>query len=114
MPDCLFCKIASGQIPAKLVHQDDKCVGFFDINPQAPTHALFIPRRHVDTLNDLTPEDSELVGHLVLSASAFARENGLADAGYRLVMNCNKDAGQTVFHIHAHRLAGRALAWPPG
>ncbi len=114
MSDCLFCKIASGQIPAKLIHQDEKCVGFLDINPQAPTHALFIPRRHLSTLNDLTPEDSELVGHLVHSASVFAREKGLADAGYRVVMNCNSDAGQTVFHIHLHLLAGRQLTWPPG
>lgn len=114
MTDCLFCKIVAGQIPARLVHDDASCIGFLDINPQAPTHALFVPRRHVATPNELTAEDRELVGHLTLSAAAFAREKGLADAGYRLVMNCNRDAGQTVFHLHLHVLAGRAMEWPPG
>ncbi len=114
MADCLFCKIVSGHIPAKLVHEDAQCVGFLDINPQAPTHALFIPRRHIASANELTVEDSELVGQLTLAAAKFAREKGLADAGYRLVMNCNADAGQTVFHVHLHLLAGRKLAWPPG
>ncbi len=114
MADCLFCKIAAGTIPAKLIHDDEKCIGFLDINPQAPTHALFVPRRHIPTVNDLTLEDSELVGHLMLSAAKYARDNGIADAGYRLVMNCNSDAGQTVFHLHLHILAGRQLSWPPG
>lgn len=114
MSDCLFCKIAGGHIPAKLIHEDDKCLGFLDINPQAPTHALFIPRKHVATSNDLTVEDEALVGHLVLSAAKVAREKNLADAGYRLVMNCNRDAGQTVFHLHLHLLAGRVMQWPPG
>ncbi len=114
MLDCLFCKIASGQIPAKLIHEDEKCVGFLDINPQAPVHALFIPRKHVATSNDLTVEDEALVGHLIVSAAKFARDKNLADAGYRLVMNCNSDAGQTVFHLHLHLLAGRVMQWPPG
>lgn len=112
--DCLFCRIVSGQIPAKKIHEDEHCIAFFDINPQAPTHALFIPKRHIATVNDLTAEDRELTGHLVVAAQKFARAHGVADAGYRLVMNCNADAGQTVFHLHLHLLAGRKLAWPPG
>jgi histidine triad (HIT) family protein len=114
MADCLFCKIIAGQIPARKVHEDERCLGFLDINPQAPTHALFVPRRHVETLNDTTIEDRELLGHLVFSASKVAREKGFAESGYRLVMNCNADAGQTVFHVHLHLLGGRAMAWPPG
>lgn len=114
MADCLFCKIVEGSIPAKKVHEDDVCVGFLDINPQAPTHALFVPRRHIATTNDLTVEDRELVGHLVLAAAKFARQQGFADTGYRTVMNCNRAAGQTVFHIHLHLLGGRELTWPPG
>lgn len=112
--DCLFCKIVSGQIPAKKVHEDPTCVGFLDINPQAPTHALFVPRRHVATLNDTTIEDRELIGHLVFSATKVARERGFSDTGYRLVLNCNRDAGQTVFHVHLHLLGGRQMQWPPG
>jgi histidine triad (HIT) family protein len=114
MADCLFCKIIAGQIPAKLIHQDELSVGFVDINPQAPTHALFVPRRHVATLNDATVEDRELLGHLVFVASKYARDKGLAEKGYRQVLNCNADAGQTVFHIHLHLMAGRHFAWPPG
>jgi histidine triad (HIT) family protein len=114
MADCLFCKIVAGTIPAKKLHDDALCVGFADLNPQAPTHVLFIPKRHIATVNDLVPEDRELVGHLVLSAQKVAREAGLADGGFRLVVNTNRDAGQTVFHLHLHLLGGRALAWPPG
>lgn len=114
MADCLFCRIVAGQIPAKLVHDDAHCVGFLDINPQAPTHALFVPKRHVATINDATMEDRELLGHLMLSAANFARAQGFADAGYRLVLNTNAHGGQTVFHVHLHLLGGRALAWPPG
>lgn len=114
MSDCLFCRIVSGQVPAKKVHEDALCVGFLDINPQAPTHALFVPRRHVATLNDATAEDRELLGHLLVSAAKVAREQGFADAGYRVVMNTNREAGQTVFHVHLHLLGGRALGWPPG
>jgi histidine triad (HIT) family protein len=112
--DCLFCKIVAGQIPAKKVYEDPLCVGFADINPQAPVHVLFVPRRHLPTLNDATIEDRELLGHLVTSAAKVAHDNALADSGYRLVLNCNRDAGQTVFHIHLHLLGGRRLAWPPG
>jgi histidine triad (HIT) family protein len=112
--DCLFCKIIGGQIPAKLVHQDELCIGFSDINPQAPLHALFVPKRHLATLNDATVEERELLGHLMFCATKVAREKGFGDSGYRVVMNTNRDAGQTVFHVHLHLLAGRPLAWPPG
>ena len=114
MSDCLFCKIVAGQIPAKKAHEDELCIGFHDIHPQAPTHVLFIPKKHVATANDLTHEDTALVGHLTVTAAKVAKELGVADAGYRLVMNCNKDGGQTVFHLHLHLLAGRQLTWPPG
>ena len=115
MADCLFCKIIDGQIPAvKKVHEDELCVGFLDINPQAPTHVLFVPRRHIATVNDATTEDRELLGHLMFAAAKVAREKGVSESGYRTVMNCNRDGGQTVFHIHLHLLAGRSLSWPPG
>lgn len=112
--ECLFCKIVAGQIPAKKLYEDDHCVAFADINPQAPTHALIVPKRHLATVNDATAEDRELLGHLAFSAAKLAREKGIADTGYRLVFNTNAHAGQTVFHIHLHLLGGRALAWPPG
>lgn len=114
MSDCLFCKIVAGTIPARKVHEDALCVGFHDINPQAPHHVLFIPRRHLATLNEATPEDRELLGHLFVSAAKYAREQGFADTGFRTVMNTNPDAGQTVFHVHVHVLGGRQLTWPPG
>lgn len=114
MSDCLFCRIVAGTIPAKKVHEDALCVGFNDINPQAPQHVLFIPKRHLATLNESTAEDRELLGHLLVSAAKYARDQGFADTGYRVVLNTNRDAGQTVFHVHAHVLAGRHLTWPPG
>ncbi len=115
MADCLFCKIIDGQIPGvQKIHEDALSLGFLDIHPQAPTHALFIPKRHIATLNDATTEDRELLGHLVFSASKYAREKGFSESGYRTVLNCNKEGGQTVFHIHLHLLAGRSLTWPPG
>ncbi|MFZ5468228.1 MAG: histidine triad nucleotide-binding protein [Myxococcota bacterium] len=114
MADCLFCKIRDGQIPAKLVHKDELCFGFEDIRPQAPTHVLLAPTKHIETVNELTAEDRLGVGHLFLCAAKLAKERGHADAGYRLVMNTNRDAGQTVFHIHLHLLGGRPLGWPPG
>ncbi|MFO0594866.1 MAG: histidine triad nucleotide-binding protein [Myxococcaceae bacterium] len=114
MSDCLFCRIVAGTIPAKKIHEDATTIGFLDINPQAPHHALFIPRRHLSTLNDATPEDRELLGHLMVVAAKYAREKGLSESGYRVVMNTNRDAGQTVFHVHLHLLAGRTMAWPPG
>jgi histidine triad (HIT) family protein len=114
MADCLFCKILAGDIPASFVHQDEHVVAIRDINPQAPLHVLIIPRRHVATLNDLTVTDDGVVGEMVRRAALIAAEHGHADGGYRTVFNCNRLAGQTVFHIHLHLLAGRALGWPPG
>lgn len=114
MNDCLFCKIIDGQIPATLVHQDDRLVVFKDINPQAALHVLVVPRRHIATLNDLQPGDDGLVGEMVRRAGAIAAEHGYDARGYRTVFNCNADAGQTVWHIHLHLLAGRRLTWPPG
>jgi histidine triad (HIT) family protein len=111
---CLFCRIVAGEIPAKLLHQDDQLIAFSDINPQAPLHALIVPRRHIATLNDLRPGDDALIGSMFRSAAALAAEKGYADRGYRTVFNCNREAGQTVFHVHLHLLAGRGLGWPPG
>ena len=114
MADCLFCKIAAREIPGDIVHEDERLVAFSDISPQAPTHVLIIPRRHIATLNDLSPEDAGLVGSMVHLAARIAAARGQAKAGYRTVFNCNAAAGQTVFHIHLHLLAGRDLTWPPG
>ena len=113
-PECLFCKIVSGEIPAAKIYEDDLVVAFRDINPQAPLHALVVPRRHIATVNDLGEDDRELVGQLYLAAAELAAREGVAEEGYRTVMNCNAGAGQTVFHIHLHLLAGRRLGWPPG
>jgi histidine triad (HIT) family protein len=112
--DCLFCKIVAGSIPAKLVFEDDRAVAFRDINPQAPTHALVIPRSHIPSLAEAVEEDEALLGHLLRVAARVAREEGHAEGGYRTVINTGPDAGQTVFHIHVHVLAGRTLTWPPG
>ncbi len=114
MADCLFCKLIAGQIPATIVHQSDHLVAFKDITPQAPTHVLIVPRRHIASLNDLSAADDALVGEMVRSAAAIAKENGHAEHGYRTVFNCNADAGQTVFHLHLHLLGGRKMTWPPG
>jgi histidine triad (HIT) family protein len=113
--DCLFCKIRDGRIPSKKVFEDAECFAFRDINPQAPTHVLVAPRRHLATLNDLRPgADEALVGHLHLVAAQIARDEGHAESGWRTVFNVNRGAGQTVFHIHLHVLGGRPLGWPPG
>jgi len=112
--DCLFCKIAAGEIPADVVKQGDDWVAFRDISPQAPTHILIIPREHIATLNDVGDDKADLLGRLFLAAKEIAKEEGIADDGYRTVLNCNAGAGQSVFHIHAHVLGGRAMGWPPG
>jgi histidine triad (HIT) family protein len=114
MADCLFCRIVRREIPASVVFEDDELLAFNDINPQAPTHVLIIPKRHIDSLNDLASGDDALVGTLVRRAAALAKERGLSAGGYRTVFNTNRDAGQTVFHIHLHLLGGRSMAWPPG
>jgi histidine triad (HIT) family protein len=112
--DCLFCKIATGKIPSQTVFEDDDLVAFEDINPHAPVHVLVIPRRHIRTLNDLTPEDDVLMGRLVRAAARVAKDRRVADSGYRTVLNCNAHAGQSVWHVHMHVLGGRSLHWPPG
>ncbi|MEE8112992.1 MAG: histidine triad nucleotide-binding protein [Nitrososphaerales archaeon] len=107
--DCLFCKISSKEIPADIVYEDDKVLAFRDINPQAPIHMLIIPHRHISNLNEANANDQELLGYMVLTAAQLAKDNGVDESGYRLVMNCNEHGGQTVFHIHLHILAGRQL-----
>lgn len=114
MADCLFCKIVNKELPARVVHEDEDTVAFEDVNPQAPTHVLVVPRRHVATMNDLMPEDEALVGKLFRVGAKIAKDRGFADRGWRAVMNANRDAGQTVFHIHLHVLGGRGMRWPPG
>ena len=114
MADCLFCRIAAGEIPATLVHQDERLIAFKDINPQAPLHVLVVPRRHIPTLNDLADGDDSLAGEMLRRAAAIAAAHGYSQRGYRTVFNCNADAGQTVFHIHLHVLGGRSFSWPPG
>ena len=111
---CLFCKIAAGEIPASTVYEDDRLFAFNDINPQAPMHVLVIPKRHIATLNDLAADDDALVGAMVRTAAAIAREKGYDGPGFRTVFNCNAQAGQTVFHVHLHVLGGRTMTWPPG
>jgi histidine triad (HIT) family protein len=112
--NCLFCKIAAGEIDAKMVHEDDDIVAFEDINPQAPHHLIIIPREHIATVNDLEQAHEPLFGKLASTAKKLAAERGIEESGYRLVMNCNEGAGQSVFHIHLHLLGGRPLTWPPG
>jgi histidine triad (HIT) family protein len=114
MEDCIFCKIADHSISSRIVYEDEKVVAFEDISPQAPTHILTIPRKHISTLNDTTEADRDLVGSVVLAAVAIAKDRRLSSSGYRLVWNTNRGAGQSVFHIHLHLLGGRAMAWPPG
>jgi histidine triad (HIT) family protein len=112
--DCIFCRIAAGEIPAKLVREDAETVAFRDINPQAPTHVLIIPRRHIAAVSALERGDADIVGRLFLAAKEVAREDGVEAGGYRLVMNNGEAAGQSVGHIHLHLLGGRRLGWPPG
>jgi histidine triad (HIT) family protein len=114
MEDCIFCKIADRSVPSKIIHEDEKVVAFEDITPQAPTHILIIPRKHIATLNETTETDRDLLGSVVLAAVAIAKDRQLSSSGYRLVWNTNRGAGQSVFHVHLHLLGGRAMAWPPG
>lgn len=114
MSDCIFCKIIKKEIPAKIIYEDDNVIAFEDINPQAPVHLLVVPRKHIPTLLDLTPEDSQLMGHIFLTANNLAKNKGISVSGFRTVFNCNKDAGQAVYHIHLHIFGGRRMAWPPG
>lgn len=111
---CLFCEIAAGRRPSRMVHEDDRLVAFHDVRPQAPTHVLVVPRKHLASLTDLAPEDDGLLGAMVRAARDLAQRLGLAQRGFRLVMNCGDDAGYSVYHIHLHLLGGRPLAWPPG
>lgn len=114
MSDCLFCKFVSGEISPDVVYEDAQVLAFRDINPQAPMHVLVVPKRHIATLNELQDGDTELVGRMFIAAKTVAANAGYAGSGFRTVMNCNADAGQTVFHIHLHVLAGRGMHWPPG
>ena len=114
MSDCLFCKIKDGELDADVIFESDTAIAFRDINPQAPTHVLIIPRQHVATINDLDSEHQMMVGRLFTAAKEIAEQEGIAEEGYRVVMNCNEGAGQSVFHIHLHLLGGRGFGWPPG
>ena len=112
MADCLFCKMVAGDIKPDAVYEDDHVLAFRDISPQAPVHILVIPKQHVATLNEL--DDAALAGHILLTATKIAQQQGFAEAGYRTVFNCNQDGGQAVYHLHLHLLAGRQMHWPPG
>ncbi len=111
---CIFCKIVNKEISSNIVYEDDKVVAFHDINPQAPYHILVVPKKHIATLLELTEEDKDLIGHIYLVINKIAKEFGFEDRGYRVVVNCKEEAGQTVFHLHFHILAGRTMGWPPG
>jgi len=111
---CIFCKIVDGEIPADIVHSDDDCIAFQDLNPQAPVHILVIPRRHIESIDAMEDSDAPILGRMTTVARDIAREKGIEEAGYRLVLNCNEGAGQTVFHLHMHLLGGRDFRWPPG
>ncbi len=114
MTDCLFCKMIAGEIQPDVVYEDEHVLAFRDINPQAPVHVLVVPREHISTLNDLTDVHAELVGRMYLAAKRVAEKDGIAERGYRTLINCNAEAGQSVYHIHLHVLGGRHMHWPPG
>ncbi|OOZ35706.1 histidine triad nucleotide-binding protein [Solemya velesiana gill symbiont] len=114
MEECLFCKMASGEIVPDVVYEDEEVLAFRDINPQAPVHVVIIPKRHIATLNDINRVDAGLIGKLYLAATEVARQEGIAGSGYRTVFNCNRDGGQEVFHLHLHLIGGRPMKWPPG
>ncbi|AUB78554.1 histidine triad nucleotide-binding protein [Spiribacter roseus] len=110
---CIFCEIVAGRMDADVIHRDDQVVAFHDIHPQAPTHVLIIPRRHIESMVDIQPDDASLIGHMHLTAKKLAHELEIADTGYRSIFNCGRDAGQTVWHIHLHLMGGRSMGWPP-
>jgi histidine triad (HIT) family protein len=112
--ECIFCKIADEKVPAKIIYKDDQAIAFEDINPQAPVHVLVIPRKHISTVLEIKDTDRDLIGHLFDVANNIAGQRGIDQKGFRLVLNCNEDAGQTVYHIHIHLLGGRIMKWPPG
>ena len=114
MADTIFDKIVRREIPADIVYEDDDILAFRDVSPQAPVHVLFVPKKSLATLNDAGPQDAELLGKMLLAAAAYAKRQGFAEKGYRCLINCNEDGGQTVFHLHLHLLAGRPMHWPPG
>lgn len=114
MSETIFSRIISREIPAEIVYETDAILAFKDIAPKAPVHILVIPKKPIPTLNDVVPDDEPFLGELLRAAAIVAKQQGIAESGYRVVMNCNADAGQTVFHVHAHVLGGRALEWPPG
>lgn len=114
MSNCLFCKIISKEIKSHIVYEDEKVVAFLDINPKAPTHILIVPQKHISTILDIEEEDKELMGHIYWVGNKLAKEQSIAQEGFRVVLNCNKNAGQEVFHIHFHLLGGRKFSWPPG
>ncbi len=114
MKECIFCEIINGRMPADFVYEDDEIVAFRDINPQAPVHILVVPRKHYSTLLDLKSEDVELAGKMILVANEVAKKFNIHNRGYRLVFNCNREAGQSIYHLHLHLLGGRIMMWPPG
>ena len=114
MAECLFCRIVSKKVPAKIIYEDERILAFEDINPQAPVHALVIPKKHISTTLDIEGEDNEIIGHLFQTAGKIAKEKGIAERGFRLVVNTNQEAGQTVYHVHIHILGGRHMHGPPG
>jgi histidine triad (HIT) family protein len=111
---CIFCKIVNKEIASNIVYEDEKVVAFYDINPQAPYHILVVPKKHISTLLEVTEEDKELIGHIYLVINKIAKDIGFDERGYRVVVNCKEEAGQTIFHLHFHVLAGRTMGWPPG
>lgn len=114
MVDCVFCKVINQEIPAKIIYEDEFVAAFDDISPKAPLHKLVVPKQHIPTLNDLTTENAHLVAKMVMAAKTIAQEAGIAEEGYRIIMNCQEGGGQSVFHIHLHLLGGRVMNWPPG
>jgi histidine triad (HIT) family protein len=114
MNNCIFCKIVSRTIPAKIVYEDERILAFDDIRPQAPTHTLIIPKAHFDSLNDIPPDKSDILAHILIAARTIAADKGIKESGYRIVLNTAKDSGQDVFHVHFHLLGGRRMTWPPG